>query len=46
MEKKEKQTDFLIKYKTMNGLYQTFSMMLSCTIYCIYRANQESLEGY
>lgn len=30
----------------MNGLYQTFSMMLSCTFYCIYRASKETGEGY
>lgn len=46
LEKKEKQTDFLLKYKTMNGLYQTFSMMLSCTFYVIYRASEETKEKY
>lgn len=34
-EKKENKVDFLLKYQTMNGLYQTFFLMFAtqCTIY-------------
>ena len=44
LEYKEQESDCLIRYKTMNGLYQTYSMMLYCTIYVIYRAVQDHYE--
>lgn len=38
--------DFLLKYKTMSGLYQTFYMMLACTIYCIYLVSDSSKHNH
>lgn len=35
-EKKVNIADFLLRYKTINGLYQTFVMLLSATLYCIF----------
>jgi hypothetical protein len=34
-EKKENRVDFLLKYQTMNGLYQTFFLMFAtqCAIF-------------
>ena len=36
LEKKDKKTDFLLKYKTMNGIYQTFSVMFGTSAFLIY----------
>jgi hypothetical protein len=38
-EKKVNINDFLLRYKTINGLYQTFAMLLSATAYCLYWVN-------
>ena len=44
-EKSGTKSDFLMKYKTMLGLYQTFTMMLYCTIFAISRAANQSSFG-
>ena len=35
-EQKVNINDFLLRYKTINGLYQTFAMLLSATLYSIF----------
>ena len=46
LEAKGKTTDFLLRYQTMNGLYQTFFLLLFGNVYCIYRlVNEEKDEG-
>jgi hypothetical protein len=35
LEKQNNKSDFLLKYKTMLGIYQTFFMMVYCNCYCI-----------
>lgn len=45
LEKQGNKSDFILKYKTMNGLYQTFSMMLYCTCYCLYRVDYDYAKG-
>ena len=44
LEAKGKSTDFLLRYQTMNGLYQTFFLLLFGNVYCIYRLYRESHE--
>lgn len=45
LEKSNNKSDFIIRYKTLNGLYQTFIALFSTTCFCIYRVVQERNEG-
>ena len=46
LEAKGKATDFLLRYQTMNGLYQTFFLLLFGNVYCLYRlVSEERGEG-
>ena len=45
-EKSGTKSDFLMKYKTMLGLYQTFTMMLYCTVFATSRAANQSRQGF
>ena len=45
-EKKEKQGDFLRKYRTWSGLYQTYGMMLTCSCYLLWYISFELDQGF
>lgn len=45
-EKNGTKSDFLMKYRTMLGLFQTFSMLLFCTAFAIYTTAEQHRKNY